>query len=221
MRIKCFCKNTIFIFQTTNVGTLPRSKQACQTWKKVYPSRRTHQVHQDKLVALPDTSEDPRFLVLMSRIRYWLFKRAWVALLCSARAHAETVPQHFHELLRISMRQFFTFLSCTNPHISISTNSGIPILSVLVSSHLLQSRGCHHSHYQMRGWTSTKPVTTARELSGKPTTFLQLLSAKQQSTSCFWESCLSGFLDVFSESGRIPNFWPWFSVTAKPEQASS
>lgn len=55
------------------------------------------------------------------------------------------------------MRQFFTFLSCTNPHISISTNSGIPILSVLVSSHLLQSRGCHHSHYQMRGWTSTKP----------------------------------------------------------------
>lgn len=78
-------------------------------------------------------------------------------MLCSARAQAETVSQHFHELLRISMRQIFTFLSCTAPHISISTNSGILISSILVSSHLLQNRGYHHSHYQMRGRTSNKP----------------------------------------------------------------
>lgn len=44
------------------------------------------------------------------------FKRGWVALLCSARAHPKTVSQHFHELLRISIRQVFTFLSCTAPH---------------------------------------------------------------------------------------------------------
>lgn len=81
-------------------------------------------------------------------------------MVCSARAHAEIVSQHFHELLRISMRQIFTFLSCTTPHmitINISTNSGIPILTILISSHLLQNRGHHHSHYQMRGRTSNKP----------------------------------------------------------------
>lgn len=76
-------------------------------------------------------------------------------MLCHARVHAETVSQHFHELLRISTRQIFIFLSCSTLNIDISTNSGIPILTVLVCSHLLQIGGYHHSHHQMRGRTRT------------------------------------------------------------------
>lgn len=78
-------------------------------------------------------------------------------MLRSARVHAEIVSQHFHELLRTNMRQICTFLSCTASNIDSSTNSGIPILTILVSSHLLQNRDYHHPHYQMRGRANKKP----------------------------------------------------------------
>lgn len=78
-------------------------------------------------------------------------------MLHSARVHAEIVSQHFHELLRTNMRQICTFLSCTAPNIDSSTNSGIPILTTLVSSHLLQNRDYHHPHHQMTGRANKKP----------------------------------------------------------------
>lgn len=124
---------------------------------------------------------------------------------CYARDHAETVSHYFHELLRTSIGQIFTFLSCTAPHINISTNSGIPILTILVCSHLLQIR-YHHSHYQMRGRTRTRSQHYHS----------QSTQGSQPSHSYCWQSSNphhafenhACFLYLFSESGRIPNFWP-------------
>lgn len=99
---------------------------------------------------------------------------------CSVLQDAETVSQQFHELFRISVKQiFFTFLSCTAPHTDTSTNSGIPILTVLVSSHLLLNRGYNHSHYQMRGRTSKKP---------EPSQTVSSQGSQQPSCSCLQSS---------------------------------
>ena len=84
-------------------------------------------------------------------------RTGYTALFCNSSCRAETVSQHFPGLLRINNRQIFTLI-LAQLHILTSLHmSGILILTKVVSSHLLQNRGYHHSPYQMTGRTSKKP----------------------------------------------------------------
>lgn len=133
----------------------------------------------------------------------------------------EMIPQHFPGLLRIN-RQIFTCVLAQLHILTYPQMSGILILTEVLSSHLLQTRGYRHSHCPMTGRTRKKPEPPQSVTSqGSQQPFSNYCLQEQPSSCSGSRFSLSCFLYSFSSSGRIPNVWPWFSAATKPEQACS